>query len=80
MLYNRIQVNQQQHLYNVKRVHKYEHKLMFRQHWQIMLNKYCLNGPVPTGRSFFRNTSGLILAPSTSSEIKFYSGAVLSSL
>ncbi len=22
---------------------------MFRQHWQTMLNKCCLNGPVPTG-------------------------------
>ncbi len=24
-------------------------KLMFRQHWQTMLDKCCLNGPVPTG-------------------------------
>ncbi len=31
---------------------------MFRQHWQTMLNKCCLNGPVPTGYtvgSKFRN-------------------------
>ena len=32
-----------------KGVHKYYQKLMFRQHWQTMLNKCCLNGPVPTG-------------------------------
>ena len=48
-LYNLIQVNQRQQLYNKKRVHKYDQNLMFKQHWQTMLNKCCLNGPVPTG-------------------------------
>ncbi len=47
-LYNLIQINQQQHLNNVKRVHKYDKKLMFRQHWQTMLNK-CAHWDISIG-------------------------------
>ncbi len=48
--FDRLQVNNICDCLTLKRVHKYDQKLIFRQDWQTMLNKCCLNGPVPTGQ------------------------------